>query len=95
MVCESQKQSSLQKCFKKLIDSHKVYKGKITAFGTEMLSVIQTSLKEIERLQTDIVTTNKVLEMLPQCVMHMKLITNTFIQKIRKLNKNANSIHIG
>ena len=48
------KQSALQKGMKTLLARQKVTEGKITTLGTQMVSVAQTSLKEIERLQTDI-----------------------------------------
>ena len=56
--------SALQKGMKKLLARQKVTEGKITTLGTQMVSTAQTSLIEIERLQTDIVETSKRLEML-------------------------------
>ena len=38
----------------------------MTVLGTQMVSVAQTSLKVIERLQTGIVRTNKMLSILTQ-----------------------------
>ena len=54
-----------------------------------MVSIAQTSLKEIERLQTDIVESNKILERLTQYVIHMMLIMDKFIMKV---NDNTNAI---
>ena len=51
-----------------------------------MVSIAQTSPKEIERLQTDVVTTNKGLTMLTQHVMHKKLLMYVFM---RRVNDNA------
>ena len=67
---------------KKLLAKQKVSEGKITALGTHMVSIAQTTLKEIERLQTDIVESNKSLEMMTQCVIHMKVIMDKFIWKV-------------
>ena len=68
-----------------------VNEGNIKALGTQMVLIAQTSLKEIERLQTDIVEGNKRLEVLTQCVIHMKLIMDNFIMKI---NNNMNAIRL-
>ena len=46
-----------------------------------MVSITQTSLKEIERLQTDIVESNKKLETLTH-VVHMNVIMDKFILKV-------------
>ena len=54
-----------------------------------MVSVAQTTLKEIERFQKDIVGDNKTLERLPQHVMHVQVIIDTFIWKV---SYNANAI---
>ena len=62
---------------KKLLAKEKINEGKITALGTQMVSITQTTLKEIERLQKDIVESNKRLESLTQ--MHMQLIIDKFI----------------
>ena len=59
---------------KKLLVKQKASEGKITALGTQMVSIAQTTLKEIERFQTNIVESNKRLEMLIQHVIHMKVI---------------------
>ena len=40
---------------KKLLTKQKINEGKITALGTQMVSIAQTTLKKIERLQKDIV----------------------------------------
>ena len=63
--------SALQKGMKKLLARWKVPEGKIKALGTEMVSKAHTSLKEIERLQTDIVERNKRLEILTQYIMYI------------------------
>ena len=47
------KQSALQKGRKHLVAGQKVTEGKIIELETQMLSVTLTSLKEIERLQTE------------------------------------------
>ena len=47
-----------------------------------MVSKAQATLKELERLQTDIVKNNKRLEMLTQCVMHMQVIIDKLIWKV-------------
>ena len=47
---------------KKLLTKQKINEGKLTALGTQMISIAQTTLKEIERLQTDIVETKKYLK---------------------------------
>ena len=54
-----------------------------------MVSIVQTSLREIKRLQTDFVETNKKLELLTQYVINIKLIMDKFIMKV---NDNANAI---
>ena len=66
------KQPALQKGVKNLMPRQKVTEGKITALGTQMVSIPQTSIQEIERLHTDIAESNKRLEMLTQCVIHIK-----------------------
>ena len=53
------KHSALQKGMKKLLTKQKINEGKITAFGTQIVSIAQTTLKVIERLQKDIVENNK------------------------------------
>ena len=55
-----------------ILARQKVTDGKIIALGTEMILIAQTALNEIERLQTDIVKTNKRLEMVTEWVMHVK-----------------------
>ena len=62
------KHSSLQKGMKKLLTKQKVNEGKITALGTQMASIAQTTLKEIDRLQKDIVGNNERFKRLTQCV---------------------------
>ena len=59
---------------KKLLARQKVTEGKIIALGTQMVSIAQILLKEIERLQTDIVGTSKRLKILTKNVIHMMLI---------------------
>ena len=74
--------SALQKEMKKLVAKQKVKGGKITALGTQILSIAHTTLKEIERFQTYIVESNKRLEMLTQYVMSMQVIIDKFIWKV-------------
>ena len=64
------KHSALQKGMKHLLTKQKVNEGKITALGTQMVSIAQTTLKEIDRLQKDIVD-NKRLRRLTQRVIQM------------------------
>ena len=54
-----------------------------------MVSIVQTTLIKIERFQTDIVESNKGLEMLTHHVIHMKVIIDKFIWKG---SDNANAI---
>ena len=56
---------------KKLLTKQKVNEGKITALGTQMVSIAQTTLKEIERLHKDNVDNNKRPKRLTQHVMQM------------------------
>ena len=74
---------------KKLLTKQKINEGKITALGTQIISIAQTTLKEIETLQKDIVDNNKRLKRITQCVMHMQVIIDKFIWKI---SDNANAI---
>ena len=74
--------SALQKGMKKLLTKQKINEGKITALGTQMVSKAQTTLKETERLQKDIEESNKRLERLTQCVMHMQVVTDKFLWKV-------------
>ena len=74
---------------KKLLTKQKANEGKITALGTQMVSIAQTTLKEIDRLQKDIVDNNKRLRRLTQCVMQMQVIIDKFIWKV---SDNANAI---
>ena len=74
---------------KQLLTKQKINEGKITPLGTQMVSIAQTTLKEIERLQKDIVDSNKRLKRLTQHVMHMQVITDKFIWKV---SDNANAI---
>ena len=76
------KHSALQKGMKQLLTKQKVNEGKITALGTQMVSIAQTILKEIDRLQKDIVDNNKRLRRLTQCVMQMQVIIDKFIWKV-------------
>ena len=64
---------------KKLLTKQKINEGKITILGTQMVSIPLTTLKEIERLQKDIVESNKRLERLTQCVIHMQVLIDKFI----------------
>ena len=73
------KHSALQKGMKKLLTKQKVNEGKIPALGTQMVSIPQTTLKKIDRLQKDIVDNNKRLRRLTQHVMQMQvIIENSF-----------------
>ena len=83
------KHSALQKGMMKLLTNKKINEGKVTALGTQMVSIAQTTLKEIERLQKDIVDNNKGLKRLTQCEMHMQVIIDKFIWKA---SDNANAI---
>ena len=66
------KHSALQKGMKQLLTRQKVNEGKITALGTQMVSIAQTKLKEINRLQKDIADNNKRLRRLTQRVSECK-----------------------
>ena len=83
------KHSSLQKGMKQLLTKQKVNEGKTIALGTQMVSIAQTTLKEIDRLQKDIVDNNKRLRRLTQWVMQMQVIIDKFIWKV---SDNANAI---
>ena len=83
------KHSALQKGMKQLLTRQKVNEGKITALGTHMVSIAQTTLKEIDRLQKDIADNNKRLRRLTQRVMQMQVIIDKFIWKV---SDNANAI---
>ena len=65
------KQSALQKGMKRWLTKQKDNEDKITSLGTQMVSIAQTTLKEIESLQKDIVENNKRLDRLTQHVMYM------------------------
>ena len=67
---------------KKLLTKQNVNKGQITALGTQMISAAQTTLKEIDRLQKDIVGNNERLKRLTQCVMQMQVTNDKFIWKV-------------
>ena len=54
-----------------------------------MVPIAQTTLKEIERLQTDTIESNKKLEMMTQNVRHMNVIIDKFTWKV---SNNANTI---
>ena len=56
------KKSALQKGMKKLLAKQEVNEGKKRALGTQMVSIAQITLKEIEGLQTDIVEVTKELK---------------------------------
>ena len=56
------KHSALQKGMKKLFTKQKINESRMTALGTQMVSIAQTTLKEIERLQKDILDTIKDLK---------------------------------
>ena len=47
---------------KRLLAKQKINEAKITALGKQRVSIAQTTLKEIERLQKDIVETIKYLK---------------------------------
>ena len=70
---------------KKLLDRQKVNEGKITALATQMVSIVQTTLKKIERIQKDIVESNKRCERLAQLVIHMQMIIDKFIWKVSNM----------
>ena len=53
------KHSAFQQGMKKLLTKQKINEGKITTLGTQMVSIAQTTLNEIDRLQKDIVDNNK------------------------------------
>ena len=74
---------------KKLFTKQKVNEGKITALGTQMVSIAQTTLKKIKKLQKDIVDNNKRLKRLTQHVMQMQVIIDKFIWKV---SDNADAI---
>ena len=82
------KHSALQKGMKKLLTKQKINEGNITALGTQMVPIVQTTLKETERLQKDIVVSNKSLENMTR-VMHMQVIIDKFLWKV---SHNANAI---
>ena len=83
------KHSAFQKGMKQLLTKQKVNEGKITALGIHMVSIAQTTLKDIDRLQKDIVDNNKRLRRLTQCVMQMQVIVDKFIWKV---SDNVNAI---
>ena len=83
------KHSSLQKQMKKLLTKQKINEGKIKALGSQMISIAQTTLKEIERLQKDIVDNNKRHKRQTQCMIHMQVIIDKFIWKV---SDNVNAI---
>ena len=83
------KHSALQNGMKKLLTKQKINEGKITALGTQMVSIAQTTLKDIERLQKDIVESSNRLERLTQYVMPMQVVMDKFIWKV---SDNANAI---
>ena len=74
---------------KQLLTKQKVNEGKITVLGTQMVSIAQTTLKEIDRLQKDIVDNNKRLRKLTQWVMQMQVMIDKFIWKV---SDKANAI---
>ena len=79
------KHSALQKGMKQLLTKQKVN------VGTQMVSIAQTTLKEIDRLQKDIVDNNKRLRRLTQRMIQMQVIIDKFIWKV---SDNANAIKI-
>ena len=83
------KHSAFQKGMKQLLTRQRVNEGKITTLGTQMVSIVQTTLKVIDRLQKDIVDNNKRLRRLTQRVMQMQVIIDKFIWKV---SDNANAI---
>ena len=83
------KHSALQKGMKELLTRQKVNEGKNTALGTQMVSIAQTTLKEIDRLQKYIADNNKRLRRLTQRVMQMQVIIDKFIWKV---SDNANAV---
>ena len=76
---------------KKLLIKQKINEDKITALGTQMVSIAQTTLKETERLQKDMVDYYKRLKRLTKCVMQMQVIMDKFIWKV---SDNANAIRV-
>ena len=74
---------------KKLLAKQKVNEGKITGLGTQMVSIVQITLKGIDRLQKDIVDNNKRLKRLTQCAMQMQVVVD---KSIWKVSDNANAI---
>ena len=74
---------------KKLLTKEKINESKITALGTQMVSIAQTTLKDIERLHKHIVDNNKRIKRLTQCVMYMQVIIDKFIWEV---SDNANAI---
>ena len=72
-----------------MLTKQKVNEGKLTALGTQMVSIAQTTLEEIDRLQKDITDNNKRFRRLTQCVMQMQVIIDKFIWKV---SDNANAI---
>ena len=74
---------------KRLLTKQKINESKITALGTQIVSIAQHTLKEIERLQKDILDNNKRLERLIQHVMHMQVVIDEFLWKV---SDNANAI---
>ena len=83
------KHSALQKGMKQLLTRQKVNEGKITALGTQMVSIAQTTLQEIDTLQKNIADNNKRLRRLTQRVMQMQVIIDKFIWLV---SDNANAI---
>ena len=74
---------------KRLLTKQKFKEGKIIGLEAQMVSIPQTSLKEIERLHKDIVENSKRLEELTYCVMHMQVVIDKFLWKV---SDNANAI---
>ena len=83
------KHSAIQKGMKQLLPRQKVNEGTITTLGTQMVSIAQTTLKEIDRLQKDTADNNKRLRRLTQRMMQMQVIIDKFIWKV---SDNANAI---
>ena len=72
----------------KLLERQAVTEGKLTALGMQMVSIAHIPLKN-RKTQTEIIETNKRLEMLTQHIINMKLIMNKFIVNV---NDNTNAI---
>ena len=65
----------------KLLTKQEINEGKITALGTQIVSIAHKTLKEIESIQKEIVE-NKRLDRLTQYVMLMQVVIDKFIWKV-------------